>query len=556
MDFFFDTHAHLTLKNQFSKNGGSTSPWKAITKDDLKSGLPLLLKIFALGTLDKTFSSQSSADLLIKSGYKLVVMPLFAPDLDLVKCISSKKVFVSLLRKHRKSRFGEVLNYERYLSLGKEKNAFSILENDFTLLDLAHPQNLKIKFLNDKSDYSESKPEELQIVFSVEGSHCFRSDMSEKKPEKILLDIEQNLQKLLNRGAKIIMVNLTHIDNGNQVFCNQAYAMDGMRVNNFREEPLRPIGNGLTETGEKMIELLDSKGICTDVKHMSYQTRKQFYAYRKEKGLKSPIVSSHSGFTGIWFNSESEKIEDYIYLSRKEKKQYRVKLGKVAKHKFSDLYPKVCFNLSSINLFNEDIREIYDSDGLIGISLDERILGYTRAFKNDESSYSENVGIIQAGEFDEKRILTDTDFYSIDEYTDLGLLNSTKGRKLNEGIDAENLIDMIMSNSNNIPHFQFFHFLNHVLHCVFLGHLFDGADGIEKMLTKTICIGSDFDGLIEAIDWCTESTEISNIKKRFIRSFPEVLMENNLFLPNGLTIEKVADRIFFENGRDFVLSRL
>ncbi|WP_332914107.1 hypothetical protein [Algoriphagus boritolerans] len=77
MSYFFDSHLHLTLKNQFSKNGNTTTPWKAITKNDLKEGLPDLLKIFALGLIDKMFSSQSSPDLLIESNYKVVVMPLF-----------------------------------------------------------------------------------------------------------------------------------------------------------------------------------------------------------------------------------------------------------------------------------------------------------------------------------------------------------------------------------------------------------------------------------------------------------------------------------------------
>ncbi|MBA4302071.1 MAG: hypothetical protein C0433_18505 [Cyclobacterium sp.] len=557
MTHFFDSHLHLTLKNQFSKKGNSTSPWKAITKEDLKDGLPELLKIFALGLIDKMFSSQSSPDLLIQSNYKLVVMPLFAPDIDLVKSLSSKKVFMKLLDKYRNTRFGTVLSIDRYQDLLKEKNAFSIVENDLALLPENDPYQpgRKVVFLTAKSQWNEATANTLYVVCSVEGIHSLRSNLGEKNGAVILEDIRRNLKKLQNRNIKVLMANLTHIDGMNSAFCNQAYAMDGMRVSNFDEKDLRPIHSGLTDFGNKLVTLLEEQEICTDIKHMSPQARFQLYKYRAAHSITSPLVSSHSGLCGIRFQSDSESFSDYIYSSRKEGDCYRVKVGKPAKYKFNN-FPSPGFNATTINLFDEDIKAIYDSDGLLGISLDERVLGYTKAWRLNQDSFSDNVGSITLRGMGTKKILTDTDFLSNEENKALGLFNSTKGKLLYKCADAKELTDLITGNSTDIAPHQFHHFLNQILHCVKLGKDWDGVAGVEKMLTKILCIGSDFDGLIEAIDWCTSCEKIDFLKKKFVKEFEKTIITNGLFLPQNWPIDRIADRIFYENGRDFVLSRL
>ncbi|MFN3996268.1 hypothetical protein [Algoriphagus sp.] len=557
MSYFFDSHLHLTLKNQFSKNGNSTSPWKAITKVDLKDGLSKLIELFALGTLDKMFGSQSSPDMLIESGYKVVVMPLFAPDIDLVKALSSKKTFMNLLEKFQHTRFGEVLSHERYQELLIENNAFSIVENDLDLLPVDDPfqAGRKIVFLTAKSQWNEATLNTLFVVCSVEGIHSLRSNLNEEDPSVILEDICKNLKKLQSRNIKVLMANLTHIDRMNGAFCNQAYAMDGMRVSNFDEKDLRPIHQGISEYGKKLVTLLEEEEICTDIKHMSLPARFQLYEYRKNQEINSPLVSSHSGICGIRFQSDTESFNDYIYSSRKEGDCYRVKLGKPAKYKFNN-FPSPGFNASTINLFDEDIKAIYDSDGLLGISLDERVIGYTKARRLNQDSFSDNVGRISIRQRGNKFILTDTDFISGQEYQELGLFNSTKGKLLYQSADAEELTDLIKRNSTDIAPHQFHHFLNQILHCVKLGIDWDGVAGVEKMLCKILCIGSDFDGLIEAIDWCTSCREIDFLRKKFIRDFEKAIIANGLFLPQNWPIDRIADRIFYENGRDFVLSRL
>lgn len=558
MDLFFDAHLHLTLKNQFSKGGNSTSPWKAITRNDLKDGLPELLKLFGLGTLDKTFSSQSSPDQLIRANYRLVVCPLFAPDVDLVRAISSKKIFMKILKRFHNTNFGMVLSFERYGELGNENNPFSIVENDLRLLvqmDPADPSR-SLVFLKKASDFRSDTSGQLGVVFSIEGLHSLRSDLTLNDEDQIFTDIKTNLEKLLARGLTVVMANLTHIDNCNRKICNQAYAMDGMRSNGFKEKALRPVGHGLPALGRRLVDLLESHWIAVDIKHTSVLARRELYAFRKESGITSPLVSSHSGIAGIPFDSPEEGFRDYIFEAKKQDRVQQIKVAKVVKYKFPKPFVEVGFNATSISLFDEDIQAIYESDGLLGISMDERVLGYSRAHKLDPEVFSDNVGLILDSFGNRKRVMLDRDYISNSEFEHLGLNRGKRGSKLKNTVDAEELIKMVVGNSTNVPPYQFFHFLNHVFHCVVLADRIDGPAGVEKILTRILCVGSDFDGLIDAMDLCLNCSQSNSIKMKFIEEFPEILALNHLQLPSGLSIQTVADRLFYENGRDFVLRSL
>ncbi|WP_332914105.1 hypothetical protein [Algoriphagus boritolerans] len=127
---------------------------------------------------------------------------------------------------------------------------------------------------------------------------------------------------------------------------------------------------------------------------MSPDARFELYHYRSANGITSPLVSSHSGICGIPFRSDSESFASYIYSSVREGDSYRIKVGKPAKYTFAN-FPSPGFNATTINLFDEDIKAIYDSDGLLGISLDERVIGYTKARRLNQDTYSDNIGTIQ-----------------------------------------------------------------------------------------------------------------------------------------------------------------
>lgn len=558
MEKYFDSHLHITMKSQFSLQDDPTNPWSTITFSDISEGLSFLHRCLGKAMFEKTFVSQSSPDQLLNSNYQLAMVALFYPDKGLLKAIEQKTVFMNLLEKKQGTGFGKILSFRRFHELINEKNPIDVVRNDLELLKMEDPKGRKYQLLKKKVDFDPDKNNTLNLAFTVEGLHCLASDLKGDQLANGADKTIRNLDALLeDHPIKIVSINITHIDNSNQIFCNQAYAMDGMRASGFREVELRPIGDGLTNEGKKIIKALEERGILTDTKHMSVVARKEFYKWRKTEGITSPIVCSHGGLTGIWFDQSDERFTDYILESRKIGEHQRFRLGKPIKYKKGKVYDQIGFNASTINLFNEDIKEIFDSDGLLGISLDQRVLGYSGVFKTGTGHVTNNVLTGSAGIWNGINWVTDTDFVSLAECKDSGFQsNRPHGYAWRKCVDADALDKMVNKNINNVREIHFLHFAFHILHCMILGRQWDSQNGVEKVLCHMLCIGSDYDGMIESILTSKDSTQIHLLRRKFVQDFPGILKDNKVELPKNLSIEKVADRIFFENGRDFVLKRL
>ena len=122
----------------------------------------------------------------------------------------------------------------------------------------------------------------------------------------------------------------------------------------FNQEP--GLNKGFSKLGwEVMQQLYDKKQgrrILIDAKHMSVTARKELYQYirtqRETNNDPIPIIQSHAAINGWPTLEEAARHEEN---------------GKLDKGQF--------FSRWQINLTNEDILEMYDSDGLIGVVLHE-----------------------------------------------------------------------------------------------------------------------------------------------------------------------------------------
>jgi microsomal dipeptidase-like Zn-dependent dipeptidase len=556
MEKFFDAHLHPTLKNHFSDPSIPTSPWESILYRDLTSGFRALslIKCLIRPFLENTIVSQSSLEQLVKGNYRLAMAALFFPDRDLMKAITSNAAFMDIIEK---GKFGKYLNKERFEYLKDAFNGYSLILEDLTLLKSAANGKGEVTFLQKGAEFSEDKNKTLNLIFTIEGLHCLRSNLNEIDQEIIFQDIKRNLI-FLQREVFISSINLTHIDNCNGIFSNQAYAMDGLRNSGMDDIPLRPVGKGLTELGKRMVDLLEEREVLTDIKHMSWPARKELYSYRKRKGIQSPLVCTHAGLTGIWFQHSTEKFTDYILGTVKIGLQYELKIGKPVFSNAHRIFDQVCFNTSTINLFNEDLIEIYNSDGLIGISLDKRILGYTEVDWKGGFYTNTSGSVLYFNEGTEKvpRII-DTDFISEEEFNSGGFnAGSQNGKNQTKTVRADLFHDRIKDGLAQEYDMQYLYFVANILHAVKMGGLLEGEKGMEKMLTRVLCIGSDFDGLIDSIGIASKATKVINLKKQFQREFRRLARKAGLDLPAHLTGPYVANRIFYENGRDFVSKRL
>ena len=125
------------------------------------------------------------------------------------------------------------------------------------------------------------------------------------------------------------------------------------------------VNEGLKELGKEVIKLLLKKTngprILIDIKHMSPLCRKDFYAFIKteywNKGDKFPLICSHTGVV-----SKRRTLDELI-----------IQNDDAEMHNNSNYLHE-----NSINICEEDILRIAETNGLIGIQLDEkRIAGNT-----------------------------------------------------------------------------------------------------------------------------------------------------------------------------------
>ncbi|MEP6595573.1 MAG: hypothetical protein ABJA71_06480 [Ginsengibacter sp.] len=96
-------------------------------------------------------------------------------------------------------------------------------------------------------------------------------------------------------------------------------------------------------------------------------------------------------------------------------------------------------------------------------------------------------------------------------------------------------------------------FLNQVIHILVVAKN-NELIGVQKA-TKQICLGSDYDGLINAVDNCKQADKLSKFKELALQKMPGLLRKAKLD-NEGIDIPVLVENIFYNNGRDFVIKRL
>ncbi len=211
---------------------------------------------------------------------------------------------------------------------------------------------------------------------------------------------------------------------------------------------------GITNFGKELIEdyLLSRKNgprILIDTKHMSLKSRDDYYKIVKKfwaAGDKVPIVCSHTAINGIPTRDEAasrndtNKLDENSYVSRWD-----------------------------INVTDEDLREIFDTEGILGICMHD--------------------GRMPGGKF--KKMLKDFK---------KGMYNSRE--------------------SVNRLHAQMF--LTNIFHVVKVNLAYiraknkenPGATIDEKMAWSTVCLGSDNDGIVDPFDHYNKADGLDEFQHR------------------------------------------
>ncbi|HMI79104.1 MAG TPA: membrane dipeptidase, partial [Ferruginibacter sp.] len=322
----------------------------------------------------------------------------------------------------------------------------------------------------------------------------------------------------------VVAINLCHMQQ-NQ-FCNHAHG-----IQFFNPPYFYPTRKGITAWGMEMIDLMINKKILVDIKHMSLKARWELYTHYNPNGdnrFVQPLICTHAGTTGL---SIRDRVKYLLNQPVDKGLVYEVSYLKPLSKHFEDTY----HNCSSINLYNEDIENILLSGGIIGLSFDQRILGFA------DESVLPNVNIPhdleyishQEAEFflgPQPAILPvwpdDTEVWAAEDFEDLdpSLYIDTQRRFL----------------------------VNNIIHILWVAN--KHAEIKINEAVKQICIGTDFDGLINAIDCCKEITALGELKRDMRADMIKGL--SKIGLANPIDADELLENIFYNNGKDFMLKRI
>lgn len=543
MNKTFDFHFHLLFKHYITTG-------VALDQDFKSTGLAELLNEILGGPFD----SQASPNMVKDSELYLGITSItslehaFANrilnigDLDLSSILALNWQLVN------DTKNGKTTYYQEF------KKQLKLYTDHFAFLKAA-PYN--IEFLK-RADWKNKTTQQIAnelvangkryLAFSIEGGHNL-SDVPIRGAAKSL-NAAANLKQIQDQlSTDFISLNLCHLSYiPEQTLGGFAQGLNTLSQIAFSSDDFSPKHTlGLTEPGKSVIRqalMHPTKPMLIDVKHMSIYTRLHYYRFRdkliaEQPNLaRLPILSSHTGFTFVTlqdyiqnkrFKSSTQNAEGYVICKVAPENR---KTGKT-----NDTFNSVLYcNSWTINLFDEEIIEIMESNGMIGLSLDQRILGSSNlAIDSLRDKYYEEECVAQA---EWERLFRD------------GILT----------IAAEK------QEANLFPTKEERHAMLlclHMVHAVRLGYATLNWVG-DKSPWDHICIGSDFDGLINPINGIDNVKHYGDLRNAIIQYLPQADKSLNFYkdykalryTANGNVdaayLTEVVEKFMFGNGLRFM----
>lgn len=523
---YFDFHAHVILKQLFNE---APNVDVRVDSNEVKL-IPNLCS-----DLPEIIRSQSHHSQLASFGDEVIIgVVLYACESNLatevqplgsfLKPASAHKMSIDLLRK----------------IVSNESRSF----DDFIMkrnLPLYLNSPLSFNIINKQSINNELPKDRVNIFFTIEGCHSLVNTVNRvNRPDSVYdpVEILSNLDVLLNEvKIPVVSINLTHMQQSS--LCNHAFGIQLTRI-----DPFIPKESGLTDDGRTVAQGLFDRFICVDVKHMSYKSRLDLRSEIDAGGYSNvqPLVCTHAGFTGIPFS----KYTDYIHVKSKfGADHFYLELAKTMQVENEPFRPGAPgFNMTTINLYDEEIVWIVKNKGIIGLCFDRRILGYVD--KHDDKPTG-----IKA----ESVLYVDKEYMTIAEWQSLGLDGKEIGAALKDD-DATNCVTEEDVEENTKPGAdKNLYFVNHIF--LHLKHYFQVCHnaGIPiNLAQKHIAMGADYDGFINPFKNIATVNQLPQLKQQMLKRFKTYLrsLKDSSAWEEQLNINEFIEDFFYDNGLEFI----
>jgi hypothetical protein len=516
---FFDFHCHPGMKSRLAPAGQEPSPWVSI-KVQLEVWNSIRINISP--AFADALDSQASLHQLWEGSVNLIGLIVHSIE----KHVAAGLLEMGIVRNGAilqldPDKLQASANGDQYYAIAKAEIQ-GLADNAVPPPSMGLPREAKLKFIRSINEYDRNDLNTIHALLILEGSqNLFNNPDAPDAKQQFF----QNLDDL-SKNFRLFAMNLCHFQQ--QPIANHAFAMQVL--NNIL--PFYPKERGITEWGFEVIRELYKRGILVDLKHLGHFSRKELYRMRAEEGITLPLICSHAGVTGI---SEMDRLK-YIYHEPPKdegpvwKINYLKKWGHVK---------DTAYNMISLNLYDEDIEQVIISGGMIGISLDQRIIG----FPGDEPI------LYQQGIFP-----TDLDYISKKEADVFFGPQSPAANQPREEDNNEvmNFDDAANQNAGFTDQLHALYFLNQIVHVLFVAK--KSKRGITtKDAASLICIGSDLDGLVNPIDCCMSTADYADFKNKLL----SIMNKKSFWRGTGFSLGELnnvalLDGIFFNNAEAFL----
>jgi hypothetical protein len=366
--FFIDIHTHPTLKPFKRKEPKNLFNFENYENFFKASNFfsRLLSKILKLITADIPKYSQSNINSLYAGNFRVAIISLFSLEEEFKKSnILNEKLSLDMFSLTVGIQQKNLSEYNN-----KKENYFKQLECEYLfLLNNQNSNNINnYKLVRNFKEIQKSiklNKNEVCLINSIEGIQCLSGydEINNFNSEELLTTTKENINIIKNWEFPPFFITMNHhFWNGFSSHAPSVTRIFGKPIFNQKNK-----FKGINEQGEEIIKYLMSqengKRILIDIKHFDAQSRKDFYKIVKKNKINAPIICSHTGVNT--YDSLDDIIKGYPF--EKNKKSY--------------------FHEWEINICKEDVVEIVDSGGLIGIQFDFKRLcgkGVKNKIKNDK----------------------------------------------------------------------------------------------------------------------------------------------------------------------------
>ncbi len=501
----FDLHTHVSLKTML---GG--------TKNTQRKDCWTVLKSPLLDPLTQgVISSQSSLRQMEFGQVFLAISAIYSLERPVSK--NWKIKLGAILEKHlSRAYLNKILNN----TLSPYRNALDEIEH------LKAAQNAGMKVVQQWSQIKEGR---INLVLCVEGAHSFQ-DKYVGDTESLKSSTLKNLHALKEK-ERLLYVSPIHLTRN--LIGTHAYAMKLIKDIEFA-----PKGFGMTSFGEEFVEHCYKKNnkhgkrTFVDIKHMSLKSRLDFYQFRKDNGYsRIPIIASHIGVTGRSYKSIRVSNERKVSSRNYYRITHHDSFYPVEYYEQNSPIQNYCeLNAWTLNLHDEEFLEIIDSGGLMGMILDERVLG--AGFKDE-------------GE----EIISEADY----EY--LKQKGYVKDAEDSVELDAgDDFANSSVTFDPNRGDRGIKHLFANIIHIV-KTYATNNSGSLKAW--DHIVLGTDSDGLIRTIERYANASQFPSLKNELFEVFEEFRYEGRFKKYFGTFETKtLIDKLFFKNGHAFVKKHL